>query len=1329
MEKLMSQTKSRLIIYLTPLLAILVVAFIWLQAIKPAIVNYVKSQIPKANSSQKIVNIKINDFDISILKLQVSVIGLYVEFVDPKLILKPINVGRIDAQLDLFNLIIGIPKVSKLVIDNAEASFDIPEDNSNDPLPEIPIDKIFSDKENIPINHLIITNSNVTLTHPKLSSKIQIKLQQTRLSNLKNKIELVLAPLELALVDPNQSPIVATISFDSSLTPSSLNIETLQINVLNSQLKASAVFDQYKTLLRSPIGSAQFSSLLNLDDIRNIALMLFPQKNRIPTISGKIDSSGKVTLNSFKNISGNIDFSTTQVAFDHFKLGQVSAVATISKNQVLFNEINIEHTAGKIKLNDIRIEQKSPFQFSSKIDFKNFELQKLFQAIGLVEIPAGLNATGGALCEGLLSPKPFVNCSFETQFSDVWAKSSLKDSSYIVKLKQGQLRGEVKVDSEKVNYHANINLGSESTGTSHGEIGYSTGFNIHYESNNLNFKDVETLAGLDFKGIVKIIGNTSGDSHHGLINANVSASNAEIEKFRLGAFSTTLSYKDSQLNFSNYIGVIGKTDLAGQLNFNFKESSLSANINSKNIQGEDILFILNQKFELPFNLNGQGTARINVNGPFDFWKLSYNLDTELKQGAIAGERFESLTAKLVSDGKKIDFTDVRLKKIKSSLLIDGAILTDSAKPQFDLKLKLNPLQLEESDYVLRYAPSIAGTGYSDGTITGPLSAPNLNTNITLKQVTYEKIEYPNSQGRLQINNKNFSFNGQFFGRQIQTDVVWPWNERDPFYAKVLVQDLNPLFLLPLISLPQPGSDFYSRLNAEIDLSGRTPILSQADGYIKISDFLIQRGNQSLKLTKPTSLLFKSGLKQMEELVLAGEDSHLKLRMDNTTSNRVKVNVDADLQLRLFQFLVPFAQTLSGYLSVNSQFIFKESEFELLGEGDISDGLIGLKGFPQPIQKIHAPIEFSKSKIILSDIIGQLGTSDVTGYGQVEILGSNNIAVQLRAIADSVQLEFPTKVMTQGKATVMFSGNKLPYNLKVDYKVNQGLVENDFEPDPKQSLTLKASSFLPPQQVQLLSPSLALDVNIDLTSGVLIKNKLLEGEAKGNLQVQGAPEQPILIGKINIEPGSKLIFKDKPFEIQSAAIQFQGTKEINPDIYISASSRVSDYDISLLVQGLAKNLTITPTSQPPLSQNDIFTLLALGVTNENQNLSSDTQQRQTGLEVLAAISNQSQLNKKIQEKLGLTLQLAPSIDSTKNIAVPKVVVSKKINKKINASYSKPFTGNDQNQEVKLQYLYNNNVSFQLNYQNIDTTEQDQITNSNNKNKSILGLDLEFRDEFK
>ena len=120
---------------------------------------------------------------------------------------------------------------------------------------------------------------------------------------------------------------------------------------------------------------------------------------------------------------------------------------------------------------------------------------------------------------------------------------------------------------------------------------------------------------------------------------------------------------------------------------------------------------------------------------------------------------------------------------------------------------------------------------------------------------------------------------------------------------------------------------------------------------------------------------------------------------------------------------------------------------------------------------------------------------------------------------------------------------------------------------------------------------------------------------------------------------------------------------------------------------------------------------------------------TGLEVLAAISNQSVINKKIQEKLGLTVQLAPTVDSTKNIAVPKVVVTRKIQKNVNASFSRPLTGDTQEQEWKLQYLFNPNKSVILNYQNKETNQQDQIRNNTTNETGVLGLDFEYKKEFK
>ncbi|MEQ1722395.1 MAG: translocation/assembly module TamB domain-containing protein, partial [Pseudobdellovibrio sp.] len=1297
---------KRISLIATPFIVLGLVALLWIQIIKPKVIEFITVQVPKINSAQSAVVVAVEKIDISILKLQLNAYGLKVEFKEP--LLETLSVSTVSGQLDIFDLIIGRVNLSKLIIESATWTYEVKKNNDT-PNPEkikIPTEEIFKYLKMIPIHRIVIYDSNVKVKSNNPLALINIQIPQLTLANKKNELAVSASNVNLEFTENQKDSANCETDFILELSPTDLRLNNLEVRALGSSLELSGVLKNLENILE-PQGRLKFNSQINLEDIRTLGLSLFPQKTRIPSISGSISSNADVEFASLSDIKGNASITSSKVTIDHFKLGQAKINASIRKNQIELTEIELQHPSGDISLKNVKINQKSPHAFTSKIDIESFDLQKLFLSLGQNDIPAGLQASGIANCEGVLRPAPSVNCNVDSDIKDVWVKSDIKESFHILKLKKGHIQGDVKLTKDGMNYKSQLTIGS-SKGSSEGSVDFKEGFNLNYETEKLDFNDVESLADLNIKGVLKIKGTTSGDSSRGVINATIAMTDAEIDGFRVGNFTSDLEYKNTQLRFNNLNATIGKSELAGLLHFNFNESILSADFKSKLIHGEDILNIINKKFNIPFALTGTGKAEVQLSGPFDFWKLNYSLKAELNKGSIAEEQFEHLDLNLESDGQTINFKNVKLKKTKSVVTVEGGIITSSTEPVFNLKIKANPFLLEETDHIIAYAPAIAGVGYAEGQVKGTTAKPELAANFTLKQVSYDKVDYPNSQGNLTIDKDYFNFRGQFFGRQIQMDVAWPWNEKNNFSAKVLIHDLNPLFLLPLISIPQPSSDFYSRLNAEVDLSSKTRNISEAEGYIRITDFSLQRSTQFLKLQKPSSIIFKNGLSQMEPLNLKGDETYLNIKMTSNNYNNLRFNVDADLQLRMFHFLVPFAQAIAGNLVIDSQVLIKENSFELFGEGELTDGLVSLKGFPQSIDNINTPIEFSKSKIFLNDITGQLGQSDVTGLGHIDILGSKNIQVNLRAVADNVELNFPDQILTAGKANVLFSGNWLPYTLKIDYKVSHGLVEKNFGGDDGEGQTLKASSFLPPQQIEQLSPSLALDVNVDLTRGIIIKNQLLEGEATGLLNISGSPESPIIKGKIDITRGSKLIFKDKAFDIQTASINFTQSKEINPMVYASANSRISDYDINLLVQGPSKNLSIKPTSQPPLAENEIFSLIAFGVTSQtDQNLSSETQQKQTGLEVLAAISNQSQINKKIQEKFGLTVQLAPSVDSTKNIAVPKVVVSKKITNKINASYSKPFTGNDQNQELKVQYLYNKNMSLLFNYQNKDNVQQDQI----------------------
>ncbi|MEK6628810.1 MAG: translocation/assembly module TamB domain-containing protein, partial [Bdellovibrionota bacterium] len=1147
MENFVSKANNKLsrsTLIVTPLLLLIATAILWSQVLKPAAINLITEQIPKLNSEQDIVNIEVEKIDLSILKLQLLADGLKVKIKNNPDTPAPVTIKKTVIQLDIFDLIIGQINISKVILDGARWNYNLKIDSSDQKI-TIPVEAIFKYLNIIPIDRIILDNSDLDLSiaDSQLAEQSHIKFTIPHLSvtNLKTELTLSTTQLNVDISHNKKNAFNLQTDLEISLKDNLLNLKKLAVRTLDSQVSFSAKLQNIKNIISEPQGLISFDGKINLQDMRTVSLLLFPQKQRLPSITGLIESTGNLNINTYDKINGSVDIKTTQVVLDQFKLGQAQIKATIKNNLIEMSEVKLEHPSGTASLRNLKIEKNPPYKYSTLLEVSSFDLQKLFLSLSLNDIPAGLSATGKATCSGAIQPSIFATCDVLTDLDNIWVKPGLKEKLHIVKLKKAQLNGTTNFTKDSFSFQTGIQIGS-SQGTGSGQVDFSEGFNINFETERLNFDDVESLADLNIKGDLKIKGSTSGNASAATITADLSMDNTEIDQFRLGHFNSALEYKSTKLMFSELTANIGKSNLNGSLEFNFKDDFLAGSFNSPTLYGEDVFFALKNKLYLPFDFLGQGKANITFNGPFKFWKLKYELKSEFTNGSLAEERFSKLNLDLVADGENILLKNVNLKKTKSTALLEGFINTTPDEPQFNLKIKVNPFLLEEIDHIISYAPAVSGIGYAEGQVLGSLSSPQVLTDFTLKQVTYDKVDYPNSQGSLILDKNYLNFKGQFFGRQIQSDLIWPWSKNNNFSAKILVHDLNPLFLLPLVSLPQPSSEFTSKINAEIDLVSKNRSLSLAEGHIKITDFILQRGSQSIKLEKPSRLVFKSGLSQMENIVLKGEDSFLSLQLNQNSSASTKLSINADLQLRMLQFLIPFAQSLTGNLVLDTRISLNNNSFEMLGVGELIDGYVIMKGFPQAIENINTPIEFSKSKIFLNDITGKMGPSDVTGLGQIEILGPQNIQVNLRAIADSVELNFPDKILSAGKASLLFSGNWLPYKLKIDYKVSTGLIQKDFETESRQSSTLRASSFLPPKQIEELTPSLTLDVNVDLTNDIIIKNKLIEGEANGFLNISGNIESPHIKGKVDIKPGSKLIFKDKQFTVQTAQINFQEGKE-------------------------------------------------------------------------------------------------------------------------------------------------------------------------------------------
>src|SRR5208283_1084250 len=98
----------------------------------------------------------------------------------------------------------------------------------------------------------------------------------------------------------------------------------------------------------------------------------------------------------------------------------------------------------------------------------------------------------------------------------------------------------------------------------------------------------------------------------------------------------------------------------------------------------------------------------------------------------------------------------------------------------------------------------------------------------------------------------------------------------------------------------------------------------------------------------------------------------------------------------------------------------------------------------------------------------------------------------------------------------------------------------------------------------------------------------------DLRLRGTAAQPVLLGRINIAEGDIKLAGTK-YHLERGDITFTNPVRIDPVLDVEATTRVRDYDITIGLHGTMERLNTTYRSDPPLSSDDIISLLAFGST--------------------------------------------------------------------------------------------------------------------------------------
>jgi translocation and assembly module TamB len=347
----------------------------------------------------------------------------------------------------------------------------------------------------------------------------------------------------------------------------------------------------------------------------------------------------------------------------------------------------------------------------------------------------------------------------------------------------------------------------------------------------------------------------------------------------------------------------------------------------------------------------------------------------------------------------------------------------------------------------------------------------------------------------------------------------------------------------------------------------------------------------------------------------------------------------------------------------------------------------MDGVPNGLSDLSGTMVFNQNRLEVRDVSGTSGGGKVTLGGFIAY--SHGLSADLTANLDTVRVRLYGLSSTAnaslrlqgGPQSLILSGNVLITRFgmgqDVDFAAFSGVGGIPTPPDPA-----------------AFNNKIRLDVRVTSSPQLDFQNSYAKLAGRVDLTVRGTIAQPSLLGSIRITDGSAN-FAGTKYELERGTIYFSNPVRIDPSIDLDVSTRVENYDITIGIHGDLTNLKPTYRSSPPLTEADIFNLLALGRTQEESQLNTQ-QQQQAGQDPTTSALLGGALNATVSNRVSKlfgagSIKIDPAFVGTLGNSTARITVVEPLSKELTLTYATNVNQSAQ-QFLSLQYQINEHTSI-------------------------------------
>ncbi len=256
---------------------------------------------------------------------------------------------------------------------------------------------------------------------------------------------------------------------------------------------------------------------------------------------------------------------------------------------------------------------------------------------------------------------------------------------------------------------------------------------------------------------------------------------------------------------------------------------------------------------------------------------------------------------------------------------------------------------------------------------------------------------------------------------------------------------------------------------------------------------------------------------------------------------------------------------------------------------IEDGSIKFRQVTSILDHINTDMAFEGDKVVLKELSAALGQGRVTAQGSYAPLAQAEDAYRLHINAKDAKVTGPVFTGTLNSDLVI---EPQRYRRRTNDESKQSVT--DYRPHVQgkvrlDDVLLNISSV---PETGEGDTSLGLDLTLELGPKIHMLNAhLYDIWLNGGLTIKGSTDHPVISGNIKADKGS-ITYLRTPFKLSRAMLTWVTPGTFLPNVNIESSTRFSRYFIDMKVNGPVDNMTLSMTSNPPLSKDTIVRMLTL-----------------------------------------------------------------------------------------------------------------------------------------